>query len=325
MTLDPLVRTLVEGARHPPYLYEMGSADGRCALAEMQTAPVPTSGTRTTFRVPTRDHDHVTVHLLEPEHPRASPSPVVVYAHGGGWSMGDYRSHARFAHEVVRRSSLPVLFVEYGLTPETRYPTPLHQLHDVVDWVQAGGLGSGVDTTRTGLLGDCAGATLSAAVALTHRGVEPLAAVALLYPFSAPDDADGSGREFGTGYALRMADVRHLWREYVPRPSARTEVGASPLTAVTDRLAHLPPTLVVTAEADVTRDPAEAFAARIRAAGGDVVCTRYLGTIHDFAVLDALRRTPSARSAVVQAARFLADTLTADTAVHAGRDDTRSP
>ena len=48
---------------------------------------------------------------------------------------------------------------------------------------------------------------------------------------------------------------------------------------------------MITAEADVTRDPAEEFCARMRGAGAPVTCVRYLGAVHDFAVLDALSRT----------------------------------
>jgi hypothetical protein len=39
--------------------------------------------------------------------------------------------------------------------------------------------------------------------------------------------------------------------------------------------------------------------------GAPVTAVRYLGTIHDFAVLDALRDSPTARAATSQATSFL--------------------
>ena len=169
------------------------------------------------------------------------------------------------------------------------------------------GLGACVDATRVGLLGDCAGATLAAAVALTAGPERRADALAMLYPLSAPPALPAA--QFASGYLLRLDDVRHLWREYIPRPASRTDIAAAPLTAPAALARLLPPTLVITAEADVSREAAETFAARMRGAGAPVTCARYLGAVHDFAVLDALRRTSPARAAISQAAGFLRDAL----------------
>jgi acetyl esterase len=40
-------------------------------------------------------------------------------------------------------------------------------------------------------------------------------------------------------------------------------------------------------------------------AGVTVTATRYLGTIHDFVMLNALAETPAARAAIDQATEFL--------------------
>jgi acetyl esterase len=63
----------------------------------------------------------------------------------------------------------------------------------------------------------------------------------------------------------------------------------------------LPDALVITAENDVLRDEAEAYARRLWKAGVRVTSTRYLGTIHDFVMLNAIADTPAARGAIAQA------------------------
>jgi acetyl esterase len=51
----------------------------------------------------------------------------------------------------------------------------------------------------------------------------------------------------------------------------------------------------------VVRDEGEAYASKLREAGVPVTGVRYLGTIHDFMLLNALRDTNAARAAPAQA------------------------
>jgi acetyl esterase len=65
-------------------------------------------------------------------------------------------------------------------------------------------------------------------------------------------------------------------------------------------LRDLPEALVITAENDPVRDEGEAYARKLAAAGARVTATRYLGTIHDFLMLNALADSPPTRSAIEQ-------------------------
>ncbi|TXS15116.1 esterase, partial [Streptomyces sp. ms191] len=78
----------------------------------------------------------------------------------------------------------------------------------------------------------------------------------------------------------------------------RAQITASPLRATVGQLTGLPPALVITAEADVLRDEGEAYANKLREAGVPVAAVRYQGVIHDFVMLDALRETHAAQSAI---------------------------
>jgi len=88
-------------------------------------------------------------------------SPVLIYFHGGGW-MADFRaSHLHFLSEWSTSLSIPILYVNYSLSPDNCYPTALNECYDVYRWVVEGHLGVCAD--KIILIGDSTGGNLAAA------------------------------------------------------------------------------------------------------------------------------------------------------------------
>ena len=103
--------------------------------------------------------------------------------------------------------------------------------------------------------------------------------------------------------------MQWFWDQYTTDEAQRDEITASPLRATSEQLAGLPKALVITGEADVLRDEGEAYGRKLRQAGVDVTATRYEGVIHDFVMLNALRGTNAAKSAMAQATAYLSEAL----------------
>jgi acetyl esterase len=103
--------------------------------------------------------------------------------------------------------------------------------------------------------------------------------------------------------------MERYWAAYIPNKADRQIVTASPLNASVDQLRGLPDALIITAENDVLRDEGEAYAQKLCEANVRVTCTRYLGTIHDFVMLNAIADTPAARGAIAQATQALCEAL----------------
>jgi acetyl esterase len=61
----------------------------------------------------------------------------------------------------------------------------------------------------------------------------------------------------------------------------------------------------------VLRDEGEAYAHKLMQANVTVTATRYLGTIHDFMMLNVLSDTPATKGAIDQAAEMLKKELSA--------------
>jgi acetyl esterase len=69
--------------------------------------------------------------------------------------------------------------------------------------------------------------------------------------------------------------------------------------------------LVITDENDVLRDEGEAYAHKLMQANVTVTATRYLGTIHDFMMLNAIADTTAVRGAIDQASEMQKKALAA--------------
>jgi acetyl esterase len=127
----------------------------------------------------------------------------------------------------------------------------------------------------------------------------------LFYPVTAANFDTGSYHQFGGGgYWLTGAEMAWFWDSYVAADQ-RKEPTVSPLQATVTQLQGLPPALIITAENDPLRDEGEAYVHKLIQAGVTVTATRYLGTIHDFVMLNPITHTPAPRAAIAQATAAL--------------------
>ncbi|MGW2327578.1 alpha/beta hydrolase [Streptomyces sp. NPDC001700] len=313
--LEPAAAAFAEATANPPYLFDLAPAEGRKAVDEVQSGPVDT---------PDADEEWITVtggptgsvrvRIVTPAG-ATGPLPVILYIHGAGWVFGNAHTHDRLVRELAVGAGAAVVFPEYDLSPEARYPIAIEQNYAVAQWIVRDGAAKDLDGTRLAVAGDSVGGNMSAALTLMakERGDVPLLQQVLFYPVTDAAFDTGSYHQFAAGYFLRRDGMRWFWDQYTTDEGERAEITASPLRASTEQLTGLPAALVITAEADVLRDEGEAYANKLRAAGVPVTAVRFQGIIHDFVMLNALRGTNAARAAITLAT----DTLR--TALHGQR------
>lgn len=145
-------------------------------------------------------------------------------------------------------------------------------------------------------------------LAKAHGGPEILHQ-ALFYPVTNANFFDASYQKLANGPWLTRASMLWFFNAYAPRLVDRLNPDVAPLLATVDQLRDLPPALIITDENDVLRDEGEAYAHKLMKAGVTVNAVRYLGTMHDFMMLDALADTPAAMSAVALASETLREAL----------------
>ncbi len=233
--------------------------------------------------------------------------PGIMYFHGGGWMLGDVETHDRLVRELVNATQAAIMFVDYDRAPAARFPVALEQAYFATAWVAEHGATLGVDTSRLAVAGDSTGGTLATTVAMLagQRNGPKISFQLLFYPAADADMNTVTYRQFGDGrYWLGQQGMQWFWDCYADA-DRRQEATASPLRASLEQLHGLPPALVITAENDVLRAEGEAYVHKLIEAGVVVTATRYLGTIHDFILLNALAATPATRAAINQASAAL--------------------
>ena len=226
----------------------------------------------------------------------AEPLPAVMFFHGGGWALGELKTHARLVREIAVGANAAVVFVSYTRAPEARYPTAVEQCYAATRYVHENAAALNIDPLRLAVVGDSSGGNLAAAVALLagRRGAPPLRLQVLLYPVLDCDFNTESYKAFGKGFNLDRETMKWFWNHYAPEANTRLEPLASPLRAAASELSLLPPALIFTSECDVLRDEGEAYARKLSDAGVSVTAVRFPGTVHGFAMVDALASTPGA-------------------------------
>jgi len=304
MALDPNVELFlqtVQQAGQPP-LREVGVEEAREGIALMHALCTPAGELARTDEsaVPGPSGD-VSVRVYSQATEAALP--VVVYFHGGGWTIGDLASYDVLCRKLAIATGLTVVSVGYRLAPEHGFPAAVDDCYAVTKWIAEHGSELGVDGSRLAVAGDSAGGNLAAVTSILarDRGAPTLAFQLLIYPVIDGTMSFPSIKENAEGYLLSADDMAWFYEQYVPPDVDRKNPMLSPLYA--PDLSNLPPALVITAEYDPLRDEGEAYADALQQAGVEARASRYDGMVHGFLPIDGV--IPTATAAIDEVAAAL--------------------
>lgn len=307
LVLEPEALKLTQDTANPPYLFQLGPDKGRETVDELQAGDTPKLPVVTTdLMIDGGPNGQVSIRILRSPN-TTKKLPAILYIHGAGWVFGNAHTHDRLIRELAVGAEAAVVFPNYSLSPEAKYPTAIEEIYAALQWIAQNGEENGLDTSRLYIAGDSVGGNMTAAITLLakeRKGPE-IHKQLLFYPVTDAGNETKSYSEFATGYYLRRDAMAWFWDQYTTKPDERDEIYASPLRATTEQLTGLPPALIITAEADVLRDEGEAYANKLREAGVRVTQARFQGTIHDFVMLNALADTSAARGAILLANAWL--------------------
>lgn len=286
----------------PPLIFQLPPEQGRARLEEAQNTPVfKYPADITCLEADTGRWGKIRVYAVIPEG-IGNPADVIFYIHGAGWVFGSLHTHDKLVRELAARTRSVVIFPEYSLSPEAKYPTAIEQCYAVLCQLPALAERAGfrLNPATLTVAGDSVGGNMAAAMTILARQRHgPVIHKQLLYyPVTNACFDTGSYRDFACGYYLYRKGMQWFWDQYTACEADRRQPTASPLRAPLRLLSGLPEAMIINGQADVLRDEGQAYACRLRQAGVKVTALQYQGMIHDFVMLHALDQTEACRSAM---------------------------
>ncbi len=248
----------------------------------------------------------VNLHIVRPAGVNTN-IPAFMYFHGGIWFMGDYHTHETLLRDLVLKTGMAAVFVDFTRTPEAQYPQQNNEAYAATKWISEHGKEVKIDGSKLAVAGNSVGGNMATVVALMakDKGTPLLKFQVLISPVTDADFQTESYNTLADGYFLTRDLMIRGWDMYTKDPAQRKEIYASPLQATTEQLKGLPPALVITEENDVLRDEGEAYARKLDAAGVYTTSIRYNGMTHDFLIINALHNLPATQAAIQQVADAL--------------------
>jgi acetyl esterase len=294
--IDRMVR-----AGHPP-LHSLPALEAKLAYAKgCNVLEVPKAALARVqdLRVPARDGAQLPARLYAPSH---AVLPVLLYLHGGGFTIGNVDTHDILCRELARLAGIAVLSLDYRLAPEHQFPVAVHDAWDAHQWLHRQGAALGLDTQRMAVGGDSAGGTLAAVCALMARDAGlPLALQMLFYPGCIAHANTPSHSTYAQGYVLSSDSIAYFFAQYIPQRMQRDDWRFAPMNAA-DHSA-VAPAWIGLAECDPLVDEGVQYGDVLRAAGVAVDLEIYRGVTHEFIKMG--RAIPEAKMAHQHAALAL--------------------
>lgn len=194
--------------------------------------------------------------------------PLLIYFHGGGWTMGDIKTSEKFCRALAATGQMQVASVDYPLAPENPYPHAILKGEKATEYII-----QKVGSTSVSLGGDGAGGNLALEIYNRLPVSDKIKSIVLYYPIlDSKGETDAiSKRKYGRGYGF---DSR-LFEAF--KESYKGDY--------TDLKKTLPPTLLICSGRDILIQSQEDFSKV-----GNVKYVVFTGAIHGF-ITDGHQKT----------------------------------
>lgn len=250
-------------------------------------------------------HGAIPVRYYYPVARTAAAQPAIIYVHGGGFVLGNLETHDRVCRVLASNAGVPVVAVDYRLSPEAKFPSAVQEVAAVASYLHTHGAEHGIDGERLSFAGDSGGAHLNLAATLYLReelgGSDFVKCLLLYYGWFGLKDSSSMRLLGGAWDGLTEEDWKWYMGLYADDPVAVQDDPYANLF-LNDLTRDMPACYIAAAEYDPLRDDSATLAAICEQYGIPCRHEVFKGTIHAF--LHYTKMLDEARDALEHGATF---------------------
>jgi acetyl esterase len=231
-------------------------------------------------------HGPVAATIYRPQSQAAEPG-AYVNVHGGGFVVGHREQDDPWCRYLAAHANVVVINTDYVLAPHQRFPVPVEQVYDVLQWASAPE--RDWDGRRLCVGGQSAGGNLSAAasrMALEEGG--PTVALQVLHyaPLDLVTATSDKPSPLGSKAVLQPWMGAVFDTAYIPDRARRGDRLASPAWGTNaDDITGIAPAVVVAAEFDRLCGEGKRYAEKLEAVGSLAEYVEVRGLDHGYNIM----------------------------------------
>jgi acetyl esterase/lipase len=211
--------------------------------------------------------------------------PGILHTHGGGHVLFTAKQYLPLLQTLAKEIDVTFVTVDYRLAPETTYKGSVSDNYAGLKWLHDNAAELGVDTKRLAVMGESAGGTHAALLAIEarNRGEVPLVLQVLTFPML--DDRTGSSRTPApnAGKLVWTANSNVFgWGAFLGQEPGTDSVPAAAVPARTENLAGLAPAFITVGDIDLFAEEDVEYGLRLIRAGVPVELHVFPGGYHGF-------------------------------------------
>jgi monoterpene epsilon-lactone hydrolase len=223
---------------------------------------------------------------------------VVLFFHGGGYTMGSTADHMHLAANLVFRTGISILGVDYRLCPEHPFPAPLDDVEAAYQWL----IEKGFSPKNIGFAGISAGGLLVTQLICRcqMQGI-PMPSVSLVMSGPIDLDFDGESCTYNSDCDIVVPERLRNIRNYYLTEDRQSN--AAELHPAAQLYEAYPRTFFQAGDCEVLLDDSVEFYRCLRRQGHDVRLQVVPGMVHCGQLFSLIY--PPGEMAIAQAVRFL--------------------